>query len=56
MYTNWLQRKYKPNLRERFDLADGGRLPFKENPQKNFFMEEKRLLKKEQRYRQLKER
>ena len=38
MYTNWLQRKYKPNLRERFDLADGGRLPFKENPQKNFFM------------------
>ena len=38
MYTNWLQRKNKPNLRERFDLADGGRLPFKENPQKNFFM------------------
>ena len=38
MYTKWIQRKKKPNLRERFDLADGGRLPFKENPQKNFFM------------------
>ena len=30
MYTNWLQRKYKPNLRERFELNVTNRLGFYE--------------------------